>query len=152
MRTQGTSGHSQDHESQRYASAMCDVCAVVVAKLAAQLEAPITNNRPLVPIVFSADAAGDMSKLVSVAWIPTSRGCTFVAAHSSGNVLVYPKVSWFQLMLHADAKRIQQTAVALSHIRQRPAHNACQPAVPGQMASNGDRLLLEEPRASRPEV
>ena len=78
---------------------MCDGCAVVVAKLAAQLEAPITNNRPLVPIVFSADAAGDMSKLVSVAWVPTSRGCTFVAAHASGSVLVYPKVSDTKIML-----------------------------------------------------
>ncbi|KAK9837829.1 hypothetical protein WJX74_005895 [Apatococcus lobatus] len=66
---------------------------VMVVKLATQLEAAISNNRALNPIIFSADAAGDASKLVSVAWIPTSRGCTFVAAHASGSVFVYPKGS-----------------------------------------------------------
>lgn len=65
----------------------------MVVKLAAQMEAPISNNRPLGPIVFSADAAQDATRVVSVAWIPTSRGCTFVAAHASGSVFVYPKVS-----------------------------------------------------------
>ena len=67
--------------------------AVVVVKLASQMEAAVQNSRPVSPIIFSADVAGDTTKLVSVAWIPTSRGCTFLAAHASGAVFVYPKVS-----------------------------------------------------------
>ncbi|KAK9852121.1 hypothetical protein WJX84_007619 [Apatococcus fuscideae] len=74
---------------------------VVVVKLGAQMEAPGQNSRPLGPIIFAADVAGDTSRLVSVAWIPTSHGCTFMAAHASGSVFVYPKCRAQQPCLRA---------------------------------------------------
>ncbi len=66
--------------------------AVIVASLAAQLQASQVNQKLLHFSHFNVDAAVDATRPIAVDWLPQSRGEMFVAAHAGGNVYVYQKV------------------------------------------------------------
>lgn len=74
--------------------------AVVVASVQAQLQA-VTNNKLVSQLHFNGDSCIDATRVVGVEWVPHTNGDLFVAAHSSGSVYTYSKVtSWNHLCMH----------------------------------------------------
>lgn len=73
--------------------------AVVVASVQAQLQA-VTNNKLVSQLHFNSDSSVDATRVVGVEWVPHTNGDLFVAAHSSGSVYTYSKVtSWNHLCM-----------------------------------------------------
>ena len=58
----------------------------------AQLQA-VTNNKLVSQLHFNSDSSVDATRVVGVEWVPHTNGDLFVAAHSSGSVFTYSKVT-----------------------------------------------------------
>ena len=67
--------------------------AVVVASLQAQVAAPQTNTKLVSQLHFNSESSVDATRAVGVEWVPHTNGDLFVAAHMSGSVYTYSKVT-----------------------------------------------------------
>lgn len=67
--------------------------AVVVASLQAQLNSSQTNAKLVSQLHFNSESSIDPTRVVGVEWVPHANGDLFVAAHSSGSVYTYSKVT-----------------------------------------------------------